>query len=483
MPSRTWAGVAALTLLAFVLRLVQLLDQSLFADELFLYAIVAHHDLGHVLSAVHDSESTPPLHFVLAWASGQVGDPTTWVRVPSLLAGTATVPATFLLGRRTVGERAGLIAAAVLAIAPFTLLYGVEARAYALLGLLSVLSTLALLRALESRRRAWWIVFGALTLAILYTHYAGVFVVAAQGAWGAWRHRDRLRELALTYAAVAVGYAPWIPSFVFQSHDSAANRIEDIYPLSVESAFRGVLQVVPGHPFFPLRELPGRPAVVVLVAVVATAAALALFRALRAPGDDGGPAAPTRIDLLAILALATPLGALLYSLGPQSVYLPRNLIASLPAAALLLGAAIARAGRIPAIALAAGLLAVLAFGAAKTLEAKFKRPPYRQAADYIERRAGPGDAVVELAIYSRPPLGLSPYLDDDRLPLSRFRPARPLPPPPGGPRARVFLLVPQAGVLRGTPRLRELRGFQLVSAHYFRGGGPLGLFEYRPRRG
>lgn len=476
MSRGTWAGVAALTLLAFVLRLAQL-HQSLFGDELFLYAIVAHHDLGHVLSAVHDTESTPPLHFLLAWAAGKIGDPTVWIRVPSLLAATALVPATFVLGRRTVGVRASLFAAAVMAIAPFTIFYGTEARAYATLGLLSVLSTLALLNALddEAGRRRWWVAFAALTLAILYTHYAGVFVVAAQGAWAAWRHRDRLRSLAIAYAAAAIGFAPWIPSFVFQSHDSAAARIEKIYPLTPESALRGMLEVVPGHPLFRLGDLPGRAWVAAFVALVGVTVALAIVARRSRPPEQRPAHRPDRLGLIAAVAVATPAGAILFSLGPQSIYLPRNLIPSLPAAALLLGAAVARAGRRTAPVLAALLLAVIALGAVKTFEAKHERPPYRDAARYIEQRARRGDVAVEVAIYSRPPLGLSPYLDR-RVPLRRFRRGATL---ATTTRGSLFLMVPQAGPLAGTPRFRELRGLRLASARTFTSGGPLAVFEYR----
>lgn len=471
MSRGTWAGVAALTLLAFVVRLAQL-HQSLFGDELFLYAIVGHHGLSDVLHGVHDTESTPPLHFVIAWAFSKVGDPTVWVRIPSLIAGTALVPATFALGRRTAGARAGLFAAALLAVAPFTIFYGTEARAYSLLGLLSVLSTLALLRALDDEpgRRRWWVVFAALTLAILYTHYMGVFVVAAQGAWAAWRHRDRLRPLALSYAVAAIGFAPWIPSFVFQSHDNAANRIGKLFPLTFGHVFRGLLEVVPGQPLYPLEDLPGTGLVAAFVALLAIAVGAAVFaRSQRAATEPR----PRRLDLLAILAIATPAGTILYSLAQPSVYLPRNLIPSLPAAALLVGAACTRAGRRTGLILAAALLAVVGAAGAQTFEDAHKRYPYRDAARYIESRATPGDTAVEVSLG---PLGLRPYLSRS-IPLTRFETGVRL--APAAPRARVFLLVPRTGLLKGTLRLPEARGLPLESTRTFTNGAKLEVFVYR----
>ncbi|MEA2350578.1 MAG: mannosyltransferase [Thermoleophilaceae bacterium] len=475
MQRGTWAVVAGLTAVAFGIRLAQL-DQSLFGDELFMYRIVAHHDLGRVVSLVHDTESTPPLHFVLAWLGAQLGDPITGIRLPSLLAGTALVPATFLLGRRAAGAVAGLVGAAVVAIAPFAIFYGVEGRAYALLGLLSALSTLALLRALEERSRGRWALFAALTLAVLYTHYAGVFVVVAQGAWAAWRHRDRLRELAFAYGAVAIGYVPWIPSFLVQRRDSAAVRIEDAYPLTPGSAVRGLLKVVPGHPLQPLASIPGRIALGVFLAALGAATVLVAMRRLRerSPGPRRG------LELLVVAAAASPAGALVYSLGPESVFLPRNLMPSLPAAALLLGALAAGAGRLAAPVMGAVLVAVLAVGAVKTFDGDFERPSYGDAAVYVESHGRPGDAVLEVSIDAISPAGgpLAPELDDSFLHARLGHRGTAAALARGRARGRLFLVVPQVGVLRGAPP-PQLRGFRLTAVRRL---PQLAVFAFTARR-
>jgi hypothetical protein len=133
-----------------------LLRDSLLGDELILFGIVHDRSLGGVLQAVHDTEKTPPLGFVLAWASAHIGDPALWIRLPSLLAGVALVPLSYALGLLTVGRTAGIVAAAVVALQPYSMFYGTEARAYALVAMLAAASTLCLLRALDTGRRAWW---------------------------------------------------------------------------------------------------------------------------------------------------------------------------------------------------------------------------------------------------------------------------------------------------------------------------------------
>lgn len=468
--------VGALTLIALVVRLIAI-DESLFADELFLFDIVADRDLGEVMRDVHDEESTPPLHFLLAWASAKLGEPTVWVRIPSVVAGTATVPLVYLLGARTVGRAAGVAASAVVAIAPFALYYSVEARAYGLMSFLAVLSTLLLLTALSKDRLGWWAGFAACTAALLYTHYAGVFVVVAQAAWAGWAHRERIRALLLAHAAVALAYMLWLPSFLHQSEDSAAARIEQLYPLTPSTAAEGVAKVIPGHPIAPLDELPGLFPAVVFGAAILGAGIVVLLRArtARRPGSR-------ELGLLVALAVATPLGALLYSLGPLSIYLPRNFSPSLPAAALLAGASLTAGRGATRAVVATAALAALAVGTVKALDASYERPPYRVVAHALDRSARAQDPIVDVQLRGGP-LGrvLRVHLDRPH-PVYRQghgdasayrRAAR---------AGRLFFVVPQVGILKGTPRTPELAPFRLVGRRTFHGLVDIAVFTYAPRR-
>lgn len=195
---RVWPLLLGLTLVAFALRVVGM-DQSLYGDELFAYEEVEGHSLIGVLREVESQsiEVSPPLFFVLAWLSAKLGDPTIWIRLPSLIAGTALVPVVYLLGSRTVGRPAALLAAALTAIAPFAIFYSAEARPYATLAVLAALSTWSMLRALESPRRWWWVVYAVAAAGAIYTHYTGVFVLGAQALWAGWGYPRERRSLAV----------------------------------------------------------------------------------------------------------------------------------------------------------------------------------------------------------------------------------------------------------------------------------------------
>ena len=136
---------------------VSVIGQPLFADELSTYWISATHSLGGVVSLMYGTphiphpEITPPLYFLLAWATSQFGHAPALLRLPSLIAGVLTIPAVYLLGLRTVGRRAALLAATLTTLSPFMIYYSTEARSYGVMMLLTTLSTLAMLLAVDTR--------------------------------------------------------------------------------------------------------------------------------------------------------------------------------------------------------------------------------------------------------------------------------------------------------------------------------------------
>ncbi len=385
-------AVAGLALIALALRLPHV-GESLVGDEMYAYAEVHGRSLSGVIDAVRQGgENSPPLFFVLAWLSMKLGDPTVTIRLPSLVLGTATVPLVYLVGRRTVSGRAGVVAAALLALSPFAIFYSTEARPYATLTFFVVLCTLALLMALDTGRTAWWVAYAVSGCLVLYAHYFGLFVLVAQGLWVLWAHRDRWRPLVIAGAAIAVGYLPWVIAFLGQKGNSIS--ILAFYaPLNAAGVERELLRLFPGHPSFVVSELPGRGVVAVLGLALAVALVAGARSALTRAG--GPPRLNRRLVLVGALAMAPVLGFLLYSaLGPE-LFIARYLSAALPFVALLAGAALTWPGRVLSLALTTVAVACMAVGAVAGLEDVHRRPDYKGAAHFIDRTARPGDAVVQ----------------------------------------------------------------------------------------
>jgi mannosyltransferase len=390
----TVAALAALTGVAVVLRLGGF-DESLYGDELFTLAISSESNPADMLDGLLDSESVPPLHYVLAWIARRGIDAKHAIRLPSLVLGAATIPLAYLLVRRVFGRPPALFAAAFLAISPFAVFYASEARAYATLVFLVIVSTLSLLRALDGGAGRWWVLHAAASCAALYVHYTAVFVLAAQAAWVIWARPEHRRAAFLANAAVVVGFLPWLPWLVEQSENESYRFLEAANPLTLDHLREAGGRLVLGHPLVEVGDLPGTLAAAVFLLAAGTAVAFAVARHPRIDWR-GEPA------LLLLLAVATPLGLVAYAIVGPSLLAPRNMIASLPSMAACLGAALALAGRAVGTAAAGAMLGVLALGAVQALGDDRRRPPYEQAARVVDAQAGPGDPVVQVRPFGIP---------------------------------------------------------------------------------
>jgi 4-amino-4-deoxy-L-arabinose transferase-like glycosyltransferase len=177
-------ALAGIVLLGALLRFATLDLQSYRYDEAVTVGRVLHPSLFSTLSAVSHSESTPPLYYLVAWIwSRPFGTGEVWMRSLSALAGTASIAIVYLCAvALPLPRRAGLIAAAAVAVSPMLIWFSQDVRAYALVFLLTALSFLFFARARRGgapRDLAWWAVFSALAIA---THYFAGFVVVAEGA-------------------------------------------------------------------------------------------------------------------------------------------------------------------------------------------------------------------------------------------------------------------------------------------------------------
>jgi hypothetical protein len=398
--------IAGLAVLAFGLRWA-CVNQSLFGDELFLYVIVHDRSLGHVFSVVHDTEKTPPLGFVLGWLFARGPDAPMLMRLPSLAASVATVPLLYLLGRRTVGRGAGIVAAAWFALSPFEIFYGTEARGYALVTALGVLSTLSLLAALDGRRVRWWGLYALAAAAALHTHYIAALTVIPQAAWALWTHRESAREQLIANALVVLAWLPWLPSFVVQFRHSSGEAavLDELAPLTLSNLGKAVGTSLAGHPFVPLGELQGRGALAVLAAALLAGVLLALGYEVRRGTRRFRPTLSSRVGLVVLLALVPVVGIVLYSLRPRTSFLlPRNLSVAVPYALLLFGWLLTYPRARVAAALSIVAVAAVAAGGVRLLSADYQRPDARDAARYIDANAPPTAPVVaSLTPFAGPP--------------------------------------------------------------------------------
>jgi mannosyltransferase len=334
-------AVAGLTLLGGALRFGTLTLQSFWFDEAVTVGLVGR-SLHGMLAAIPGSESTPPLYYVLAWVWTRVfGDSEAGLRSLSALAGTALIPLVCVVVRRLAGDRAGVAAAALAATSPLLIWYSQEARAYALLALLTAASALCALLAAEARPDAgrWAVAWAVVSALALATHYFAGFPVAAEAAYLVWRGRGRPRVRWAPAAVAVVGLA-LLPLLVEQAGAGRAGFIDDA-PLS-HRVVQLVKQLLVGY------HAPAQAALTVVALIAAAVAVAGLARA-----DAGARRGAVLLAGLAAACAVVPI--VLALVGPDYV-ITRNLIAAwLPALGLVAAGAGAARWRGPGTAAVAAL--------------------------------------------------------------------------------------------------------------------------------
>lgn len=388
-----WVG--AVMLVGLGLRLPSFGD-SLFGDEVGAYWIVAGHSLGRVIyymgGHTPSPELNPPLWFVLAWVATKPFGVAAWsLKLVSLLCGTATIPLTYLLGRWTVGARAGLAGAAVVALSPFLIFYSTEARPYALLVFLALVSTLALLRAVHDGSPGWWALYAVCACGVTYTHFTGIFLLGAQLLWALVAYPRARRALLLSTTAAAVGFLPWLPTLIRTAHSPGVRIYPFLEPFGTHAIRIDLGRWAIGHPYISLSHLPGDLAALLILAGCAVAAVGALHHA-----SIERPVLTRDLALVLVVAAAAPVGVALYSAVRPSIWGSRNIISSWPGFAVLLGA-LATYPKLPWRAGAVALiLAGFLLGGLKLSRTAYQRPNYDSAAAFIDQSSDPTAPVVDL---------------------------------------------------------------------------------------
>jgi len=177
-----------LVVVAFAARTLSLTQQSLWLDEVYsIWFVNRPFDEAWRVGIFPDQNPHAPLYYLVLWGWLQAAGASDFtVRYLSVLFGVAGVAVVWRAAREWMGVRAGLIAALLAMCSPFAIYFAQEGRMYALYLLLAALSLLCMVRALKPGRRRgrgplrYWLGMAAASVALAYSHFFGVFWIAAQ---------------------------------------------------------------------------------------------------------------------------------------------------------------------------------------------------------------------------------------------------------------------------------------------------------------
>jgi mannosyltransferase len=404
------------------MRLALLGNQQLFRDEATSWYL-ASHSLGDILR-LGAQETFPPLYVVLlhGWMA-LFGDSEAALRLPSVIAGIATVIVTWRWARSAIGETEAWIAGIVVAFSPLLVANARDARMYSLECMFAT--------------SAWWLIW---------------LLIAHGGDWAQRRRAIAAIALVLSVVGEVWTLSLGLPSAALQLTFAVVVLLSTRSRISVLAAgcvSLGVLTLAPwlpnliatatnGHSFWtPRPDLgalittfgvslvgqSGDSSPLVLAFAVVPLFGLATMVGLRSTGRH-------MPGLMLALALTLDFGLVLVVWAFSqfhSIYDPRYLGAAVPPLAIAVGAAASALGRLlrPAFhgarLVSNGVLASLivvpllcstAFASGQSISASGQSQgiePGREVAQELARVVKPGDVVIAVNAQSYFPLAY--YLD------------------------------------------------------------------------
>lgn len=203
-----------LVLVALFFRVVHLSKEDLEGDELFSLG-VATSSPSQAWQLIRHDMLHPPLYYFLLKATLPNGRPPSElrIRVLSLVAGTASIGVLVLIGYFAEPLRApSVLAAFLLALNAFHILYSQQARSYALFCfLVGVLLLWSVLMDRFGRDRSYWVAGTVLMAILFYIHYFAIFYCFAVVLPIAFLSGRELRIRAIACMALAfASFLPWI---------------------------------------------------------------------------------------------------------------------------------------------------------------------------------------------------------------------------------------------------------------------------------
>jgi len=162
---------------------------------------------------------TPPLYYVmLHFALAFTENIFILKFLFSVIPGVLIIPVVYFFMKRMFNERAGLIAALLVAVAPTAIVLSQLLRYYPLHTLFTLLSLFSLYLLIERNEKKYWVLFIASNALNLYTHYFAVFVILGEVLFFLYiRNRFISKKgFFISMVVILLLFLPWMFMFVNQ---------------------------------------------------------------------------------------------------------------------------------------------------------------------------------------------------------------------------------------------------------------------------
>jgi len=207
-------------MLGFGLRLYQITLNNIWIDEAYSY-FLSLQTIPQIIQGTM-TDQHPPLYYILLHYWLGLGHELFTLRLLSATIGTLSVALIYHIGKQMFNVSTGMIASFLLAISPIHIWYSQETRMYALLVLLTMLSTYLCWRLLYNPLPSsyLWIGLVIINLMAVYTHNIAIFIILFQNLF--WlicllsRRCVPIKNWLIAQTLIGIGYLFWLPIIYLQ---------------------------------------------------------------------------------------------------------------------------------------------------------------------------------------------------------------------------------------------------------------------------
>ena len=350
-PGPAWLPLVP-ALVTLLVGLYKITGPSFTRDESATLAAV-HRSFPQLVSMLGHVDVVHGAYYALIWVVVRIaGRGEFALRLPSAIAMAIAAALVTLLGRRLVSSWAGLAAGLTFAFLPQVSWFAENAREGAVLTALACVASYCLLRALqtgalqeEAVRGRWLVAYGVTLVALGLGNLFALLLVVAHAVTLAWSRREYRvdRGFVLRWAA-AVAATVILVSPVAVVGYSQLHQIHWIKPPGLYALLSVERLVGDTVPFLIVLVIVAC-AVVVSTGLVSTRLASTRVGSTGADGPRRSAHWPAGLLRMALPWLVLPPAILLTASVIHPVYIFRYIVYCIPAAALLIGAALAALGR------------------------------------------------------------------------------------------------------------------------------------------
>lgn len=214
------------------LRVYRLDYQSFWNDELLSVGNIGIPFI-HLITNPNDINIMPLFYFFIHPFQG-LENHEFWLRFPPMVFGSLSILLFYFVSRNLVDKRTGILGALLFAISPFHIWYSQEARPYALLIMLSLLSILLLQRLLKNPGQFWLkISFIIVTTAVFYSHQLGIAIIGFEGIYLLLAARTRWKEWVMIFGLIGFLLIPGVYRMLLIPPTVSANSYYSFSPFAI----------------------------------------------------------------------------------------------------------------------------------------------------------------------------------------------------------------------------------------------------------